>query len=266
MAQRVPDVPVWLQGAWSRNYIRRADATTGELGARCSRVEVRYVQTPWAFVDIRRPLEQCLHEGEDAGTLAFGGVTTVSHEDGGGPVVHWHACVDLEWRGDASRSASAWAAADTGCPLPTSDTGVFRKLNLPDDGTAADETWRETDPGNTLEEEWVKHGGGDGPFLVRRRGHDVLVAAWPHFALAAGGGGGGVGGSFVAGTISADDGGWTVDLSAGDRSAEGKPLVLAGSPSEWLDRFGEGWAQVDHVNVLATHNFRFPRPGFSEIR
>ncbi|KAK3233550.1 hypothetical protein CYMTET_56161 [Cymbomonas tetramitiformis] len=210
----------WLTGAWRRSYIRREKNPGSKLGPKDASVDVLYIQTPEAFVDIRRPAKDGL--STEAKTLAFGGVTSTFDTDNGGKTVHWHACIDLDWdQGEegSQKSSAAWAAADAGRPLGTEDIGLFECIQ-----TSNPQKWRETDPDGTLEEEWVKVVDA-GPFLSLRRGNAILVLADDHFALASGA-------AFVAGTI-AENGSWVIELSASDRNTEGTPLVLEGAPQDW---------------------------------
>ena len=146
-----------------------------------------------------------------------------------------------------SRVHAAWAAADRGKPLPTKDIGIFECMDMSqEDG----HVWYETDPGGTLEEEWVKMTDNNSPhrFLALRRGNDLLVAAGRYWAIASS-----TTRLFAAGTIgdsNTDTGSqWTIELSANDRSLEGSTLLLEGSPSDWVQYgmdsdtvgAGEGW-------------------------
>lgn len=212
----------WLTGAWRRSYIRRAK-TGSRLGRKDSSVDVIYVQTPEAFVDIRRPAgKPGKVRSKEAKTLAFGGVTSTLDNNNGDKMVYWHSCIDMDWKGGeygSQKSSSAWTAADAGMPLETEDIGVFQCIQ-----TTAPQKWLETDLGTTLEEEWVKVVDA-GPYLSLRRGNDLLVVAANRFALASRE-------AFVAGTIEKDKR-WIIELSASDRKTEGTPLVLEGSPTEW---------------------------------
>jgi hypothetical protein len=136
-------VPDWLEGMWHRDYIRRAAAADGLLGPPQSAVQVCYIQTPYAFVDVRR------QPGTQEGAMAFAGVTTVD-TTADLPLVRWHACLDMI---PVSDSAERWALADEGNPRSTSDEGYFEKQK--------ENLFRETDPAKTLEEQWERqHDGG----------------------------------------------------------------------------------------------------------
>jgi hypothetical protein len=136
-------VPDWLEGMWHRDYIRRAAAADGLLGPPQSAVQVWYIQTPYAFLDVRR------QPGTQQDVMAFAGVTTVD-TTADPPLVRWHACLDMD---PVSDSAERWALADEGNPRSTPDEGYFEKRK--------DNLFRETDPAKTLEEQWERqHDGG----------------------------------------------------------------------------------------------------------
>merc|ERR1712194_675015 len=147
MAVEVPD---WLQGVWSRDWIRRAPEAGGELGPEDSNVEVMYVQTPWAFVDVRRPKDIACG---DVDVMAFGGISSVKPPNSeSGPsvrgIVSWHACLNFEPA--KLDPVGAWAAVEAGCPRATEDIGIF---------SVADEdnqVWMEEDSERTLQERWVR--------------------------------------------------------------------------------------------------------------
>ena len=76
-------VPSWLTGTWIRSYIRRSskessannkdvddDQHFGELD---TSISVRYIQTPWAFVDIRSK-STILSDDDDKEELVYDGV------------------------------------------------------------------------------------------------------------------------------------------------------------------------------------------------
>ena len=116
------DVGEWLTGAWRRSYVRRAK-TGSRLGRKDSSVDVIYVQTPEAFVDIRRPASKPGKvRSKEAKTLAFGGVTSTLDKNNGDKMVYWHSCIDMDWKGGeygSQKSSNAWTAADAGMPLET---------------------------------------------------------------------------------------------------------------------------------------------------
>eukprot|EP00035_Acanthoeca_spectabilis_P012941 m.235450 g.235450 ORF g.235450 m.235450 type:complete len:235 (-) comp15761_c0_seq3:1868-2572(-) len=230
-------VPDWLRGAWTRNWIRRA-VDGGPLGEQDATVEVLYIQTPWAFVDVRVP-----HEGTD-GLMAFAGVTTVQEN-----VVEWHACLNFP---DAVPAAELWAAADAGTPAPTEDVGVFSPL-----GEAKKEDavlWREVDLNKSLEEEWKKIvAPAESVTLAVRRGTDIFVAEAGHFGFASSN-------LFVAGHVT--PAGWICHLSTDIAIApRGSTLVLPGAPEDWKPLFGcdalENWPSLQSVpNVQFAENSR----------
>ena len=138
-------VPEWLVGLWHRDYIKRANKGDGTLGPPQTNVQVWYLQTPYAFIDVRRA------PGTKEEAMAFAGVTTVVEATGTAedPLVKWHACLDLD---PLSDSAERWDLVDKATPKPTEDEGFFKRLD--------ENLYRETDPDKTLEEQWArKHDG-----------------------------------------------------------------------------------------------------------
>mmetsp|Transcript_21858 Transcript_21858/g.33639 ORF Transcript_21858/g.33639 Transcript_21858/m.33639 type:complete len:509 (-) Transcript_21858:1692-3218(-) len=137
-----PDVEPWpcrtpdeLCGVWVRNYIKKPASGTKDAS-----VEVRYLQTPVAFVDVRvvknpnawpvqpkscEEIQRALAERKAEG---FAGVTTRS-DDG---VIRWHACINLE----PQIPRGAWAASRRGTPPTTEDCGK----SVPSDRS---DTWLE---------------------------------------------------------------------------------------------------------------------------
>lgn len=210
-------VPLWLQGAWSRSWIQRAVRQVDEegvipvLGPPNESVDVLYVQTPWAFVDVRIPRI----EGAD-GLMAFAGVTTVESNS-----VSWHAC--LHFPPEAGSSDERWRDADAGAPQPTKDMGVFSPAQDTDDVDTAT-MWLEVDPNGTYAEKWERVGAG-GVCVARRRGTALIVVAGARFGFASET-------VFAAGRITFD--GWVCDLST-DTTAQAlnAVLVLPGSAAQW---------------------------------
>jgi len=226
----ISEVPAWLHGVWHRDYICRSAEPGGTLGSENAAVYVTYVQTPWAFVDIRRPKDPVT--GSE-GTLAFGGVATVAPPPEDSPaagIVSWHACLSLDpFEGD---SVVKWADAEAGKPQATEDIGVFE---LKDEST---HTYMEEAPDKTLLQQWVREHDGNGRFLALRRGTSLLVLAGASFAVAhddrdADGSGRHM---YVAGSVSESH--WTIDVSASFRPQEGTELILPGAAEEWLQLFG----------------------------
>ena len=229
-------VPDWLCGVWSRTWIRRAGMDG--LGEPDSSVEVRYIQTPWAFVDVRSP-----HDASAAGTMAFGGITQVSNENGRPPLVSWHAVFNLDPPVLETGRGSIWAAADADTPRPTDDCGYFERRGENEVGRGVYHEW---DPEGTLEERWVQLEGGSQPFLAARlHARALVVVVGSHFglvvderpandALV----------EYVAGRVTPK--GWLVELRArhdsllDDRTAGASPkpaesefLFLPGKAGEW---------------------------------
>lgn len=234
-------VPPWLHGVWGRDWIQRASGPGEELGPQDSSVEVQYVQTPWAFVDIRRPRDAAAGA---QGVLAFGGVATVGPAPADAApstrgAVSWHACLDFE-KPEAD-PAAAWAAAETGTPLATEDVGLFAP-----EGGEAEDAWIEEDPDRTLRERWLRrHDGADQFLAAKKRGSTALfVLAGESFALACDERRRGGGCQYVAGELV--DGRWRVRLSAADRALEGTELALPGVQEEWtmLPGSSVGWTDL----------------------
>jgi sarcosine oxidase delta subunit len=204
-------VPDWLCGTWTRDYIRRAAGDDRDLGPPDSTVQVRYVQTPWAFVDVR-----CAPGGTMEGAMAFAGMTTV--ELGNPPLVRWHACLDMT--GPFEDAWERWADADGGSPRPTEDEGYFEKLE--------DNVYRETDPAKNLEERWVRRSDGENRFLAARRGTALLVVAGETFGFATQ-----TTEEMTATFVAGHTGEWVIEISAANSSLEGSNLVLPGVLNEW---------------------------------
>jgi hypothetical protein len=72
----LPPVPHFLQGAWSRRYIQRV-TEDGSWGPR-STAPVRYIQTPYAFVDVRVWKDEGVPWKDPARVMAFAGITTTA--------------------------------------------------------------------------------------------------------------------------------------------------------------------------------------------
>lgn len=227
------------------------------MGPQDSSVEVQYVQTPWAFVDVRRPKDAA---AGTEGVLAFGGVATVGPPPAGADpgvrgVVNWHACLDLE-KPEAD-PALAWAAAEAGNPLATEDVGLFApEGESPAEGA---EPWIEEDPDRTLRERWLRLHDGHEQFLAaKKRGSTALfVLAGERFAVACDERRRGGGCLYVAGEVV--DARWMVRLSAGDRALEGTELALPGVLEEWTLLPGStvGWTD------LMDDSGRVPEPTFT---
>lgn len=204
-------VPSWLQGVWERVSIARANAE-GVFGLPDTSVRVRYVQTPWAFVDIRCALEK----GKCQGEMAFGGVTSVTEQ-----LVRWHACVNFQ--PPIFDPLETWRCAVNGEPQVTADQGLMQCIS------DISQTYVERALDNSYEEVWRKLSHGEGRFLAVRRGASLLVVAGDYFNFAQDDRIRGKGGicEYVGGTVSS---GWRIDISVG--GVEGT-LTLPGSPAEW---------------------------------
>eukprot|EP00939_MAST-03C_sp_MAST-3C-sp1_P005488 g5488.t1 len=165
-------VPDRLRGVWKRLEIRRKrndwKSHTG--------TEVCYLQTPFAFVDIRRLKgkkdgEKGKKDGESS--MAFGGYTTFVEDKVTNTItVRWHTIYDV----DADEVRDGWKRSwenilARGKESATDDVGIFTR-----DGTKKD-IWIETDPKNTLKEVWQKISDGNGQFLslLKRNTRDTLL-------------------------------------------------------------------------------------------
>ena len=212
-------VPPFLQGCWTRQYIKRR-APDGTLGPPDAS-PVRYLQTPHAFIDVRSITDDGSLPGAEC--MAFAGVATAERVDGSSARVHWHACHNYDPRGDEIEER--WEEALGGKPRQTEDVGDFVPL---EDGLL----WRETDPEGTLEEVWEKKSDGDGRYLALRHKAKglllVVVGDWfgvveerPDC------------GWYCAGDVK-EDGKWIVAVSTA-RELEGSELPEASLPpaSEW---------------------------------
>eukprot|EP00567_Pseudictyota_dubia_P015387 CAMPEP_0197444554 /NCGR_PEP_ID=MMETSP1175-20131217/10014_1 /TAXON_ID=1003142 /ORGANISM="Triceratium dubium, Strain CCMP147" /LENGTH=265 /DNA_ID=CAMNT_0042975369 /DNA_START=59 /DNA_END=856 /DNA_ORIENTATION=- len=226
-------VPTWLQGAWRREYIRRAGPNK-VLGEADSTVEVRYIQTSWAFVDIRRPKPEAAAAGSKEVAMAFAGVTSVSgrsgpdDDEGTPPLVSWHSCLDMDVSA-CPDAANRWIEAMSGSPRETEDKGHFKEALLEE----YDDAYIERNQEGTLEELWVRIDDGGNQFIAARRGTALFVVAGGHFGFAAHAEDEqGSPATFVAGKAS-EDGTWRIEQSATDPTLEGKELVLPGAMEEW---------------------------------
>lgn len=206
-------VPSWLRGTWKRSYIRRVDEKSGLLGGPDSTVDVTYIQTPWAFVDIRRP-PIIINDSKEV-PIAFAGVTTVVNEIGKPPLVHWHSC--LEMNSTDIDCVQRWSEAESGNPRPTDDQGYFENVS---EDVGIPHAFKESDPRKTLEELWVRIDDGDGNFLSARKDKSLLVVAGNNFGYADQ-----EKNIFVSGNISKGLG-FVIEMSASDTSLEGTVLKL----------------------------------------
>ena len=186
-------------------------------------------------------------------------------------LVSWHACLDLDAPGlDA---AGCWTDALAGKPRATEDQGEFVPAAAAAAAAAA-RTWIETAPDGSLEEIWERvAAGGEGGkgkeeggeeaslFVAAKRGNSILVVAGEYFAVALssdeddGAGDPSTGLMFASGRRIKDETGdgssgaeqWIVELSAPDRTWEGKRLPpLPGRREEWMELppLSERWPEV----------------------
>ena len=215
----VPLVPTWLTGTWTRSYIRRADPNSGKLGEPDSTVEVKYVQTPWAFVDVRRP--PTIIEGSKEKPMAFGGVTTVSvgNDDSSisqlPPLVYWHSCLEMD--SSDIDCLKRWSEADAAKPRATEDQGYFQNVSKE---IGVPHAFRESDPDKTLEELWIRIDDGNNQFLGARNGKALLVVAGQHFGYAD------QDKNVVVSGILSSTKGLEIMMSASEKSLEGTTLSL----------------------------------------
>eukprot|EP00980_Cylindrotheca_fusiformis_P015332 scaffold4282_cov112-Cylindrotheca_fusiformis.AAC.15 len=155
------------------------------MGPAQSDVQVCYIQTPYAFLDVRRK------PGTQQDAMAFAGVTTTvivqqQKDDSSIPLVRWHACLD--WndpqppRTTTTKWNEWWILADQqGTPEATSDQGYFCKELL-----RGENVYLETDPDKTYEEQWEKQHDGSNRFLAARHGtmSSLFVMAGDSFGFA----------------------------------------------------------------------------------
>ena len=212
-----PLVPSWLVGTWKRSYIKRANSETGILGEPDSTVEVTYIQTPWAFVDIRRPPITIERNKEVA--MAFAGMTTVNPRDDKSntpPLVNWHTCLEMD--SPDMDCLERWTHADNGTPKETEDKGYFKDVSKE---VGISHAFRENDPDNTLEELWIRKDDGDNQFLAARKDNKVLlVISGKYFGFADQ-----EKNIFVSGIVS-EHKELHVEMSASEKSLEGTTLSI----------------------------------------
>ena len=188
-------VPEWLIGTWERTYIQRrrkdipphkqdnihhptqnSPVETAHLNKPDSTIKVRYIQTPWAFIDIRSKLTSDESESEEQ-PMAFAGITSVLQiSDFVVPLVHWHSCLDLDE--ENMDCLQRWREAESDSPRSTQDTGYFQNVS--------ENIYHEYDPDRTLLEQWVRINDGNQEFLAVRSndGNRVLILAGIHFGYA----------------------------------------------------------------------------------
>ena len=194
-------VPSWLRGTWTRTYIRRRredvqtsknkdgvadphDSSTDHLGEPDSTIHVRYIQTPWAFVDVRSKSMSSESRSKEK-PMAFAGVTTilVTEEEAIPPLVKWHAFLDMDEDLNGIDCKNQWIQAEADKPRPTNDVGYFRDVSKE---VGINHAYHEYDPNRTLLEQWVRIDDGDEKFLAVRneKGTFLLVIAGHHFGYA----------------------------------------------------------------------------------
>lgn len=211
-------VPDWLCGTWHRDYIRRASKNeeNGQLvlGPPDSFVDVMYIQTPWAFVDVRR----CSISRK--GAMGFAGVTSVVQSSSSLPLVKWHACLDMDKEETRSTTTTRqfWNQALADAPPPTEDEGYFERLE--------ENFYREHDPGNTLEEQWKRVHDGEKQFLAAYWENALVVVAGPHFGFATMQEKDTI---FCAGNVE----NWIITMSSTDSALEQTQMKLPGKQDEW---------------------------------
>ena len=239
-------VPSWLTGTWIRSYIRRSSKESSgnnkdvdddqHFGKPDTSISVRYIQTPWAFVDIRSK-STILSDDDDKEeerrekTMAFAGVTSVSYasdndEDNNiNPLVKWHSCIEKDE--PTIDCLSRWREAEKGTPRATQDVGYFKDVSKE---VNIANCYHETDPDNTYLEQWVKIDNGNERFLAARdmRGKKLLVVAGEYFGYA-----NQEDNVYVSGRIKNsrhwDGENWIIETSVNDDSLVGKVLEIKGT-------------------------------------
>ena len=227
-------VPSWLTGTWTRTFIQRKSKEDEHFGKPDSSISVRYIQTPWAFIDIRSSRsttssdEKEEEEGSSEKPMAFAGITSVSYasdkdEDNNiNPLVKWHSCIDKDE--PTIDCLSRWREAEKGTPRATQDVGYFKDVSKE---VNIANCYHETDPDNTYLEQWVKIDDGGGRFLAAKdiRGKKLLVVAGEYFAYVDQ-----EDEVYVSGRIKDGryDSNWIIETSI-DNTMVGKSLVIKGS-------------------------------------
>ncbi|GFH56348.1 hypothetical protein CTEN210_12824 [Chaetoceros tenuissimus] len=235
-------IPEWLIGTWERTYIQRrrkdipphkqqedtihptqnSPIETSHLNKPDSTIKVRYIQTPWAFIDIRSKLVNESESGEQP--MAFAGVTTVLQRKDFVPLVHWHSCLDLDEKN--IDCYERWREAEDGTPRLTQDTGYFQKCSETDR-----HVYMEYDPDRTLLEQWVRVDNAKEFLAVRSKdGNTVLILAGIYFGYADQ-----VNKMFVSGIVQGGDylqkENWIVETNAVDFRKVGYALEIPSG--EW---------------------------------
>ena len=226
-------VPDWLVGTWIRTYIRRrlkhippphntskdpsTTIETDHLDQPDHTIQVRYIQTPFVFLDVRSKIDSLLHESKEH-PMAFAGVTTVTNQTNI-PLVQWHSCMDLDE--DDMDCLERWNEAEMNAPRNTNDVGYFQCVS------SEAHVFHEYDPDRTLLEQWVRVDDGNGKFLAIRSvcGQVLLVVAGKYFGYADQ-----KEGVFVSGIVEDCDyqigDKWIIETSAADAFIVGQALQV----------------------------------------
>ena len=230
-------VPSWLTGTWTRTFIQRKSKEDEHFGKPDSSISVRYIQTPWAFIDIRSSRsttssdEKEEEEGSSEKPMAFAGITSVSYasdkdEDNNiNPLVKWHSCIDKDE--PTIDCLSRWREAEKGTPRATQDVGYFKDVSKE---VNIANCYNETNPDNTYLEQWVKIDNGNERFLAARdmRGKKLLVVAGEYFGYA-----NQEDNVYVSGRIKNsrywNGENWIIETSVNDDSLVGKVLEIKGT-------------------------------------
>ena len=176
-------VPNHLQGVWKRLEIRRKRWDWKSH----TDTDVLYIQTPFAFIDMRK----VKNEDDTERDMAFAGYTSINttidktHDPSSPMEVHWHAIFDIDHRIEDHNIADRWIVdwediLMKGTKKSTTDIGIFTRV------VNEESTWIEEDLKNTLKEVWQRTSDGDGKFmsLLKRDTKDVLLVICGHnFAL-----------------------------------------------------------------------------------
>ncbi|GMI54817.1 hypothetical protein ScalyP_jg7193 [Parmales sp. scaly parma] len=209
MQNDLTSTPAWINGVWSRNWIKRRDGPKPGDDS----VSVKYVQAGSYFVDVRSPP----NKGGKKGVMAFAGFTTVEKN-----LVRWHTLIEK----DVQTVAHDWGSVLLGRPNKTEDEGYYTMKDL------ETKLWSETSLDGDLEEEWVKLGeGGEGSGAWIYANSSIFVIAGDWFGLACE-----RDGAFCTGRTSD----WVIISSASDtkNNKKGGKVVLLGFPSEWTQMTG----------------------------
>ena len=162
-APRAGELPVWLLGVWSREWIERK-------GSRTSPLTVRYLQTPHAFGDVRIPLDRPRLAASSFADLTDEELRSLARQRGfightttDGLIATWHHELDFQ---------PPDTSTDIGRLEPASPSRMYEH--------ALDSSYTE---------HWASLTSGDGRFLtvrVERGGRldRMLLVAGDHFIYA----------------------------------------------------------------------------------